>query len=74
MIILVNKRELKAEIYRKGFTITELSSKMGISKTALYNKINDKIKFSIDDVKKIIEFLNLNEEQVYKIFFAKKVT
>lgn len=71
---MLNERELKAEIFRNGLTVKELSSKMGLSKSALYNKINNKIKFNIEDVEKIIELLNLTEEQVVKIFFDKTVT
>lgn len=71
---MVNKREFKGELYRNGYTMKSLSLKMGISKTALYAKLNNKIKFNIDDIEKIITILNLNSDQTNKIFFNKDVT
>lgn len=67
---MTDTEELKRLIRRKGFTLEELSQKIGLSKTSLSYKINNKIDFKTKEIKKIQNILNLTDEQRDFIFFG----
>ena len=64
----MNKRLLKAVIITKGFTVEDLWKKLKIDKSTYYRKVNSD-KFTTEEVKKIINFLNLTENETIEIFF-----
>lgn len=43
-------RELKAEIVRKGFSISSLAEAVGITQPSLSKKLNGSTKFTLDEV------------------------
>lgn len=53
-------------------TQKEFAKRLGISRTSLHSKLNGLTNFSQDDIMKCIEFLDLNPEEVIKIFLVKK--
>ena len=65
----MNSQELKAEMVRKGYTIPILAEKIGISKKAFYCKLKGKSDFRLDEIKKIIDILELNHDKILFIFF-----
>ena len=55
---------LIAELAKQGISIAELASKLGISTTALYAKVNGRTQFSLNDANKIADILAENNESV----------
>lgn len=65
---MTNTHKLKARIMEKGFTIMSLAKELGISKTSLSQKINNKIRFSQPNIRDIVKLLDLNGADVIDIF------
>lgn len=61
--------ELKKLIRMRGYTLNDVSKQIGISKTTLSYKINNKVEFSVSEIKKIQTILNLTDTQRDFIFF-----
>lgn len=61
--------ELKKLIRMSGYTLNDVSKQIGISKTTLSYKINNKVEFSVSEIKKIQAILNLTDTQRDFIFF-----
>jgi DNA-binding phage protein len=68
----VNINSLKAEIARNGLTIPTLAEKVGMNKKTLYGKIKGVSSFTISEVSKIVDALNLTDEAMLEIFFDKQ--
>ena len=66
---MTDTEELKKLIRKNGYTLEELSCKIGLSKTSLSYKINNKIDFKTKEIKKIQNVLNLTDTQRDYIFF-----
>lgn len=66
--ILLNYK-IKSSGYRHGF----LAEKLGLSRTGLYNKINNKSEFLASEIQTLSEILNLSPDERQAIFFAKEV-
>lgn len=66
--ILLNYK-IKVSGFRHGF----LADKLGLSRTGLYNKINNKTEFLASEIQVLSEILNLSPDERQAIFFAKKV-
>lgn len=64
---------LKKKITDSGKTITFLSKSLGISRQALYEKINSRTGFYTDEMAKLSDELNLTMEEREQIFFTEKV-
>lgn len=67
---ILNKDLLKEKLSEKGKTIFQLQKEMGISKTALYRKMNDITCFTSKEIKTIVKILDLSLEEMNEIFFA----
>lgn len=65
---MTNSVKLKAKIMENGFTITSLAKELKISKPTLSQKINNKIKFSQDNIREISRKLNLTSDEIKEIF------
>lgn len=65
---MTNKNKLKAKIMEAGYTITSLAKSLNISKTTLSQKINNKIKFSQNNIREISKKLDLTPEEIQEIF------
>lgn len=70
----MNMNELNAEIARCGLTKPKLAERMGISKKRLYSRLNGQTTFNQEEIQKIANILNLNEDGIMKIFFAEMVS
>lgn len=67
---MININKLKKEIALNNLSIEELSEKIGIDKSTFYRRLesNGK-KFTIEEVIKIANVLNLDRKKVDSIFF-----
>ncbi len=66
-VVLINHKILKEKRKEIGLSLNELSKLVGISKKALYEIENEKVKPSIETVKKIEKVLNINLKQRFKL-------
>lgn len=62
--------KLKGKIVGNGFTITSLAKKLKTSKPTLSQKVNNKIKFSQEDMREISQILNLTGDEIKEIFLS----
>lgn len=67
---MTDVKELEAAIARAGVTKRELARALGISETALYNKLCAKAEFKASEIFIMQKKLNLTNEQRDNIFFA----
>jgi len=68
----MNRNLLIYEMNERGFTVTSLARAIGISKSALSKKMNGHSEFTLGEIQRICEVLNL--ESPMHIFFAGKVS
>ena len=70
---MVDTRLLRIKIEDKRTNISEIASKMGIDKATLYRRIANSETFTIGEVGKIAEILNLTHDEAVSIFFSHDV-
>ena len=70
---VVNSNKLKKAINRKGLKIRYIAEKLGISHEAMYNKVKGKTEFKASEISALIDLLDLTANDVFEIFFARKV-
>lgn len=64
---------LKSKIIDSGMTVKAVSTKSGIVRETLYNRLNGKGEFTAKEIVGLTSALNLSTEDRENIFFAKKV-
>lgn len=64
----MNREELRSEIARKQITFRAIALEMGISETALYNKMNGDSEFKESEIRVLIQMLGLTPEKINLIF------
>lgn len=67
---LTNTEELEIAITRAHITKRQIAKELGISETALYNKLNGSAEFKASEIVKMKDILQLSDKQRDKIFFA----
>nr|DAL69332.1 MAG TPA: Regulatory protein [Caudoviricetes sp.] len=68
---MVNVSKLKGKIVESGYSIAELSYKIGIDKATFYRKLNSNGEnFSVREANAIVKELKMNGEEAVSIFFA----
>lgn len=70
----MNIEELKVQLILHKKKNADLAETLGISKSALYRKMNKKSDFTRLEIVLIKEFLNLDNEKINEIFFNQKVS
>lgn len=70
---MVNTSLLRDKITKKQTTVAEVAAKMGIDKATLYRRITDGQSFTIGEVGKIAEILQLSHDESISIFFSHDV-
>lgn len=70
----MNTNELRAEIVRNGMNLGDFARAMGVTNNTITNKLKNPSSFTIIDIQKTIEILNLDGERVIDIFFTPKVS
>lgn len=62
---------LKAKIVENGLTMEELADKISVSRTTLFYKMSGKTQFTLDEVVKMCDVLNIRTpEEKTNIFLA----
>lgn len=62
--------KLRGKMVEKGMNVGSLASAMSIDRATLYRKLNDYEKFTVGEVAKINDVLELTKEEAYDIFFG----
>lgn len=70
---MVNTDLLRSAITRKRTNVAEVAAKMGVDKATLYRRIADCGSFTIGEVEKITDILDLSHEEAISIFFTNTV-
>ena len=69
---MTNTEKLKELIKDKGISITFIAKKLDISRSALYNKMDNKSAFNQYEIETLCEVLNIRTlKEKEAIFFAK---
>ena len=68
----MNKALLEYRMKERGITIADMCKILGISRSAFYRKCSGKSEFTLKEIKKIVEVLNLDSP--IDIFFTHKVS
>lgn len=71
---MTNTQLFKSYLVLRGITIQELSEMVDIPTSTLSNKINNKNDFKTSEVNAIAKKLDLTQEQIMEVFFAKEYT
>lgn len=66
---MANLGVLKNKIDSSSISVTEIASILGITRQGLYNKLNGKNDFRVEEVKKLSEILFLSKKEQLDIFF-----
>ena len=66
--------KLRYYISVRGKTVNSYGDALGISKAALYRKMNRKTEFTREEIQKTIIFLKLSDVETMEIFFTQKVS
>lgn len=69
----MNKQQLRLKCLAKGFNVTDLPGKIGISTATFYRKCKSN-EFTIREVKAIKEILSLSDKDTKSIFFGNNVS
>lgn len=69
---MTNTQLFKSYLVLRGITIQELSEMVDIPTSTLSNKINNKNDFKTSEVDAIAKKLDLTQEQIMEVFFAKE--
>lgn len=65
----MNINKFKAKIIEKGYTAEKLAKKLGIGKTSMSYKMNDHKPFNLNEIKLIMNYLGLTNNDMLEIFF-----
>jgi transcriptional regulator with XRE-family HTH domain len=68
----VNKALLEFRMRERGKTISDMCSMLGISRSAFYRKCNGISEFTLSEIQKIVDYLNLDSP--VEIFFTNQVS
>lgn len=70
---MVNTKELKAILIRRGMLLEDLSKEVGIARVTLSKKINNVCEFKVSEILKMQKVLQLSNEDRDFIFFNTEV-
>lgn len=69
----MNKKLLHLAVKGKGYNNEDVAQMLGISRGSYQARLNGSVQFTIGEVKKVQEYLGLNDGDVLAIFFANNV-
>jgi DNA-binding XRE family transcriptional regulator len=70
----MNGRKLKGIRVEKGLSQPPVAKHLGINTSTYCQKENDKYPFTVEEVGKLAELLDMNVYQVDEVFFDQKLT
>ena len=62
--------ELKAEIVRNGLAIETFADEVGIGRTTLWRRFKNPDEFTLGEILKMADVLNLPKNRITEIFFT----
>lgn len=65
---MFNKRLFRAKVIEKGFTLTQIAAKIGISEATLSRKVTGISDFTRKEIYAIVRILALERDDVDRIF------
>ena len=65
----INKNKLKAKMIENNYNAMQLAKKMGIGSTSMSYKMNGYKPFNLEEIKKIVELLQLTNDDIISVFF-----
>ncbi len=65
---MTNTEKLRKAIDDSGYTYKYLAAQLGITREALYRKVEGKNEFTASQIAKLAELLKLNKDQIGIIF------
>lgn len=65
--------KLRGRIVEKYGTQRDFAEKLGISNNTLSLKMNNQVRFTTDDITKIVELLEIEHEKIGEYFFTPEV-
>lgn len=66
---MININALKSSVIKKGYNISDVAARIGVTPSTLYRKINGSTRLSIEEANKIIKMLELDKSDAVDIFF-----
>jgi hypothetical protein len=70
---MTNSNLLKEKIEESGYKLTFIAKKLDISYQGFLNKMNNETEFKATEIKILCDLLNIETEEMYKIFFGYEV-
>lgn len=67
---MLNKRLLNSKMVLNGRTQRDLSKFLGISEVAVNKKFQGVLRFNVNDIRRIKEYLKLTDSEVVEIFLS----
>lgn len=65
----MDKNKFRAALALKGYSYEDIAKKIGVHVTSISNKVNGKTEFNREEIKKIVNILELNPEELMWVFF-----
>ena len=69
----MNQKLLRIKMLAGNDNQTQLAEYLGLSKTAMSQKMNSKVQFKAEEIAKIVWKYNLTPQETYEIFFGNGV-
>ena len=70
----MNVNKLRGKFVEHGYTISTMAKELGISHTAMSNKINGKSQFTQGEMSTMASKLKMSKQEITDIFFADQVS
>lgn len=70
----MNLNLLKSQMALKGKKVADIAAHLGISKSAMYRKLNGKSDFTRKEICELMSFLKIDTQIAMEIFFKLKVS
>lgn len=62
-------KELKTLLFNQKKTYREIASRLNMGTNTFSNKLNGKTSFTVREIEKLVEILNLSPDDIVKYFF-----
>lgn len=67
---VTNTEQLKSKIKASGYKLSYLAEEISITRQGLFNKINNRTDFTVEEMKKLSLLLNLKDREMKEIFLS----
>ena len=70
---MTNSNKIKGRIVEMGYTLSNFSDALNISRPCLRKKINGQSDFKVSEIEKICELLKISRSEIGNYFFTQNV-